>query len=146
MDVSAMAGIAAGVTALAGKIIDIVKSSRDSELKAELTSVIIEMQQKILELQGIMYSMKDENEQLKKHIKLLESIKDIENSITRIPDRTYGIYKTGNGLEISICMNCWDIKNKIVQMDKGHGQFYICHVCGNETRRRSTLDTREEAE
>lgn len=146
MNVSDMTGIAAGVTSLAGKIIDIVKSSRDSELKAELTSVIIEMQQKVLELQGIMYSMKDENEQLKKHIKYFEDTKEIENRITRIPDRTYGVYERDNGMKLHICMNCWDVKKKIVQIDKSSGSYYKCNVCGNKTKHRSALNMSDEEE
>lgn len=132
MDVIGITTIASGVASLVGKIVGIIKESSDESLKVDLTSNILDLQQKVFDIQTAALELQDENRTMRDKINILENNASKEDQIERIEGRTYGTYLDDNGKKYSICMRCWDIDKKIVQVYiDGQTGCFKCTHCEN---------------
>jgi hypothetical protein len=90
--------------------------------KIDLYPQILEMQEKLLEQQGKISELKDENEKIKKDLQIKNSL-FIEND-------AYWIEKE-SGKDGPFCTRCYDVNKNLVRMQLSHSSssFHLCPEC-----------------
>jgi len=91
----------------------------------ELYQILLDAQQKALDLQA-------ENSELKKQIEDIKDMKDLESKIKRHPINTIVVLESDNN--IKYCSVCWDSDRKLIQMMyRDASKWYRCRICSNST-------------
>ena len=82
----------------------------------------IDLNTKIMLLQGEMYSLLDENRNLRLELEEMKRVEQLSNSLI-YKDNMY--YKPGD--ENPYCSRCWDDEHKLIRMQ--NSGYYVCPKC-----------------
>lgn len=123
MDTSIITGLISSVAMITGKLMDIAKTSKNTDL----SSAIIEFQQKIIEMQPVIYDLQEENQQLKNEIAKLNDNKKMEDDFEYPTGQSYIIHKKENR-QIKICTTCWHNGHKYHVLSEINGRI-LCSDC-----------------
>ena len=107
----------------------------------EVTTLIqkidnIELYKKILDLQGEILTLVDENRKLKSELDDLKERQKVRDSL--VFDHSVYMLKKSDGQESGpFCAPCWDGGKKLVRLsDYDHPEYLWCQVCDKRPRTR----------
>ena len=115
MDPISMATLS-GAAKAAKAVFTLAKSVEKSELRAELLGAIIELQEKILELQVEMGSLLDQNRKLEEEL-----------ALTKMEFREDGMYWDGD--DGPYCPKCLPTGIRAHVSQNPANGFWVCNVC-----------------
>jgi hypothetical protein len=101
----------------------------------EVSSRLMELQQNILDMQGMLHDLAEENRKLKSEIAAQKSIEEIAKALV-VADSVYFLRKSSGELDGPFCPTCWDDANKLIRLKfenkgdfslhSGPRRLYVC--------------------
>lgn len=87
----------------------------------------LQLKEKLLDIQGLIYDLQDENRELRLKIEEMENNQFVSSEI-EYKDDAY--YRNDEG---PYCTNCWDVKQKLIRLSKLSSSFSRIgtHKCPN---------------
>jgi hypothetical protein len=95
----------------------------------EINEHLIDLQQRVIDIQGLLTELIAENESLRRRIADLEKSADIEREL-KFEESVYWRVRDGKREDGPFCPNCWDGQRKQVHLTPdGAPGSYRCGVC-----------------
>jgi hypothetical protein len=95
----------------------------------EINEHLIDLQQRVIDIQGLLTELIAENEALRRRIAELEHSADIEREL-KFEESVYWRVRDGKRVEGPLCPNCWDSKRMFVHLTPSESRgVYYCGVC-----------------
>jgi ribosomal protein S27AE len=126
-----MVNIAAITTAVNGAagVLKEIGSIAKKAGNREINERLIDLQQRVIDIQGMLAELIAENEVLRRQMTELEHSADIEKKL-KLEESVYWTVQDGKRVDGPLCPNCWDSKKMIVHLTpSGARGGYHCGVC-----------------
>jgi len=126
-----MVNIGAITTAVSGSV-GVLKEIGSIAKRAgnrEINEHLLDLQQRIIEVQGLLTELISENETLRRRIAELENAAKTEGEL-KFEESAYWMVRDGKRFDGPLCPNCWDDKRKSVHLTPNESRgLYYCGVC-----------------
>ena len=128
VNIGAITGAVSGTVGVLKEIRSLAKSVGSREINEHL----IDLQQRIIEVQGLFTELMAENESLRTQVAELKNAAKIDGEL-KFEESVYWQVQDGKRIDGPICPNCWDSNRKRVHLTSAQspGVFY-CGVCKSE--------------